>query len=312
MPTANKIELFARNNNLRSGWLSLGNQLGENYINHKLAVFCEKCKDEIELGSKRYKSKFKANIDLCNKCISKKETDEFYALENTQDDDILHEYLKCNECGCEPICGPRFKCNSCDDVDICEQCFDSRLLKLHLKKKSKKGDILELKGIPCSDHDFECIEVPILANGLAAHNEYKCVSCYMRPIIGGCFICADCNHFSLCQNCYFTRNFQNLKVRGHNHETHRIELIVEPRRQIRKYVKCHGCQMMPIVGVRYKCENCFDFDLCEKCHVVYAIGKKELKTTYSTSHKQYHTFTRLQLQTNIEPFPCPNSHMSRR
>ena len=47
----------------------------------------------------------------------------------------------------------------------------------------------------CATHDFDCIEVPILANGLAAHNEYKCVSCYMRPIIGGCFVCADCNHF---------------------------------------------------------------------------------------------------------------------
>ena len=29
MPGAKKIELFARNNNLRSGWFSLGNQLGE-------------------------------------------------------------------------------------------------------------------------------------------------------------------------------------------------------------------------------------------------------------------------------------------
>ena len=28
MPGAKKIELFARNNNLRPGWLSLGNQLG--------------------------------------------------------------------------------------------------------------------------------------------------------------------------------------------------------------------------------------------------------------------------------------------
>ena len=65
MPTANKIELFARNNNLREGWLSLGNQLGENYIDHKVSVHCEKCKDEIELGTKRYKSKSKANLDFC-------------------------------------------------------------------------------------------------------------------------------------------------------------------------------------------------------------------------------------------------------
>ena len=52
------------------------------------------------------------------------------------DDDILHEYLKCNVCLAEPICGPRFKCQGCDDVDICEKCFDSRLLKLNLKEST--------------------------------------------------------------------------------------------------------------------------------------------------------------------------------
>lgn len=83
MPTANKIELFARNNNLREGWLSLGNQLGENYINHKVSVHCEKCKEEIELGTKRYKSKTKANLDFCNKCFVKKDSEDFYILENT-------------------------------------------------------------------------------------------------------------------------------------------------------------------------------------------------------------------------------------
>lgn len=43
MPTANKIELFARNNNLRPGWLSLGNQLGEKYLKDVKPIFCKIC-----------------------------------------------------------------------------------------------------------------------------------------------------------------------------------------------------------------------------------------------------------------------------
>lgn len=119
----------------------------------------------------------------------------------------------------------------------------------------------------------------------------------MRPIIGACFVCADCNHFSLCQNCYFTRPYHTLKVRGHT-DKHKVELIVEPRQTVKKYVKCNGCGEMPIQRVRYKCDNCFDFDFCENCHRLYALEKKELKTMYSTSHKQYHTFTRLFLSMN--------------
>jgi len=55
---------------------------------------------------------------------------------------------------------------------------------------------------------------------------------------------------------------------------------------------------MPIQDVRYKCNNCFDFDFCENCYRVYAVDKKELKTVYSTSHKAYHTFTKLILAMN--------------
>lgn len=43
MPTANKIELFARNNNLRPGWLSLGNQLGEKYMKDVKPISCKIC-----------------------------------------------------------------------------------------------------------------------------------------------------------------------------------------------------------------------------------------------------------------------------
>lgn len=217
MPTSNKIELFARNNNLREGWLSLGNQLGENYNTCRQNVVCKGCKQQIEIGTKRFKAKYEANVDVCEHCAkqtSQFKSKDYFLIENSSDEDILHEFLKCNVCHTEPIYGPRFKCMTCKDTDICEKCFDQRLVQIKTKTKAessrskKKNNTKELPSldlVSCESHDFECIELPLLANGLAAHNDYKCVNCYMRPIIGACFVCADCPHFSMCQNCYFTR-----------------------------------------------------------------------------------------------------------
>lgn len=64
---------------------------------------------------------------------------------------------------------------------------------------------------------------------------------------------------------------------------------------VKKVVKCNGCGEMPIKDVRYKCDNCFDFDFCDNCYKVHSIQKKELKTLYSTSHKNYHNFTKIML-----------------
>jgi len=34
---------------------------------------------------------------------------------------------------------------------------------------------------------------------------------------------------------------------------------------IHRFVRCDGCGQAPIVGKRFKCEKCPDYDLCEKC-----------------------------------------------
>ena len=31
-------------------------------------------------------------------------------------------------------------------------------------------------------------------------------------------------------------------------------------------VECDGCEMNPIRGLRFKCLDCPDFDLCEECY----------------------------------------------
>ena len=129
-------------------------------------IKCDNCDKEVTAGNKRYKSKIHANYDICQGCFEALEAvhnidqqalyfrghqhrpeelalmghqrppeyiDQFYVIENATDEDILHEYHTCNMCGAEPIWGIRFKCSRCEDVDLCELCFDQRLKKLNLK-----------------------------------------------------------------------------------------------------------------------------------------------------------------------------------
>ena len=66
-------------------------------------------------------------------------------------------------------------------------------------------------------------------------------------------------------------------------------------------VKSSWCQIYPIEGERYKyhffniiinkyrCDNCFNFSFCEKCYE----NKISFKPNVATSHKPYHTFTKI-------------------
>ena len=36
---------------------------------------------------------------------------------------------------------------------------------------------------------------------------------------------------------------------------------------IHRGITCNSCQTSPICGIRYKCANCVDYDVCERCEV---------------------------------------------
>merc|ERR1712232_338630 len=52
-----------------------------------------------------------------------------------------HRQVHCDGCQASPLKGPRFKCKSCDNYDLCGECF------------AKKNT---LNGGRCAEHEFEC------------------------------------------------------------------------------------------------------------------------------------------------------------
>ena len=52
------------------------------------------------------------NYDLCEKCFLNLELDanDFFKMENNVDEEVFHQYHKCNKCEIEPIWGTRFNC----------------------------------------------------------------------------------------------------------------------------------------------------------------------------------------------------------
>eukprot|EP00359_Climacostomum_virens_P005241 CAMPEP_0204903310 /NCGR_PEP_ID=MMETSP1397-20131031/4170_1 /ASSEMBLY_ACC=CAM_ASM_000891 /TAXON_ID=49980 /ORGANISM="Climacostomum Climacostomum virens, Strain Stock W-24" /LENGTH=502 /DNA_ID=CAMNT_0052071919 /DNA_START=1606 /DNA_END=3115 /DNA_ORIENTATION=+ len=95
MPGAKKVEIFARNNNLRQGWLSLGNQIGEVFEKWQKKVHCDECKEEVKVGRGRYKSRREPNFDLCADCFDKvvvergETVSDYFKFENTVEENIL-------------------------------------------------------------------------------------------------------------------------------------------------------------------------------------------------------------------------------
>lgn len=65
------------------------------------------------------------------------------------------------------------------------------------------------------------------------------------------------------------------------------EEVQGDNRVIHKFITCDGCGKKPIIGARYKCAVCADFDFCEECEatVEHPHPFLKIKTLKQTPHK---------------------------
>ena len=330
MPGAKKLEIFARNNNLRQGWFSLGNQLGEEFHQWSNHVNCDQCSRPISIGTKRYKSKTRPNFDICQKCFrrgnkarpkpsqnvpenapnplrqppslartpaSNQATSEtynkndFFELNNLVSETVLHKYYSCNNCQMNPIWGLRFSCLDCPNFDLCEGCFDKQLR--DSTPETDEGLVRKRSGAGHPPgHRFEVVEMQKLSLGFQTHLGEKCAGCYQKPIIGVCFKCSSCSNLSLCQKCYFKDKDLEVKNRKTHKQDHNWEFFIRPQKKGAKST-CSWCEEDDAVA-EYKCNICFDFGLCALCY----IKRANFKINKATTHKAYHGFTRIDVDCN--------------
>ena len=206
-------------------------------------------------------------------------------LQNTINDNEgleIHHFVRCDGCGMAPLRGKRYKCKECHNFDFCENCYEKN-------KETHK-------------HEFQLIEKSLIPyppfigrrrhhmrkskdkDGLEIHFGVICDGCEMRPLKGKRYKCKVCNDFDYCENCYLKNKDT------HKHEFQLIEkaecfrdfpFIRPAMRKFRECccnteknkevlpihngVQCDGCGVFPIVGCRYKCSVCGNFDYCEEC-----------------------------------------------
>ena len=112
----------------------------------------------------------------------------------------------------------------------------------------------------------------------------------MDPIRGNRYRCKKCPDFDFCEKCY------QKEKENHRHEFTKIEKPKNTRRMghkntkycqrgiVHKNIRCEGCGLDPMVGYRYMCTICDDYNLCENCEerLVIGHGHPFIKVTYSS------------------------------
>ena len=224
-----------------------------------------------------YKNGF-GNLSISTNFDDKKEDEKEDKKEDKKEDakeekkeKEIHYNIICDGCKMMPLVGKRYKCKGCPDFDYCEKCYEKN-------KETHK-------------HEFKLIEKPEF--GLFRFNPY------MRNNSKKHF-----HHHHLHKHHHgkkfngfkfgeMPKKMEHCPTMGNIFDKKEKENVSD---KILHYgVKCDGCGMFPIIGCRYKCAVCEDFDFCEGCekklgekhsHPLYKINEPKMNPAFFKSFRK--------------------------
>ena len=146
----------------------------------------------------------------------------------------VHRFIICDGCGMDPLVGKRYKCKTCHDFDYCEKWYEKN-------KNAHK-------------HEFKLVEIKTNIERL--HIIRRNLSKNMlHPRMT----------FNAKKSEDFPKKLEHCPTMGNIFGKQNVA-----KKVIHFGVECDQCKKFPIVGVRYKCAVCPDFDFCEDCEKKFA------------------------------------------
>ncbi|KAF9173470.1 hypothetical protein BGX21_000804 [Mortierella sp. AD011] len=175
---------------------------------------------------------------------------------SVEKEETVHTNVYCDIC-LNTIRGIRWKCQDCDNYDLCQGCHALAGLR-HPHHTFK----------PFEKYSKKTEEIPDVSANVTQpslrHNAV-CDIC-LTSIVGVRYKCFQCPDYDLCQGC--------LPLAKDNHKGHTFFPIANPGQlnfvldqTPHTNVFCDCCNN-EIYGIRYKCGNCIDYDLCSSCEAL--------------------------------------------
>ncbi|CAF3586255.1 unnamed protein product [Rotaria sp. Silwood1] len=133
-------------------------------------------------------------------------------------------------------------------------------------------------------------------NDNSEFHKVRCAACSTYPIRSDRYKCLNCEKLSLCARCFERRRESEDHKSGHafvhfkspgelfgrsitDDDVTLVKLKEFYGNDIHESISCDGCKSQSIKGLRFKCDTCPNYDLCQTC-----LEKKITTQTHTSNH----------------------------